>query len=246
VTDPAEVGTASSGDSRPNIAAQFAEHLSGMAAAPVEDRVAAARRVGDAFRQAIDHLTATGAPAADLLQIEKLVSDIADRLREFGSSRHYEGTAEASGMGHDRAHFDWSPLLGMANPLAPPLQASVEDGIVVGRVRFGAAYEGPPGCVHGGYVAAAFDEVLGLAQSLSGQVGMTANLTVRYRRPTPLHTDLRFEGRLLSVNGRKVIASGVLLAGEEVTAEAEGLFITVTPERFAALSELRQRARDAE
>jgi acyl-coenzyme A thioesterase PaaI-like protein len=212
-----------------------------MVSAPVEDRVAAARRVGDAIRRAIDNFTATGAPAEDLLEIEKLVSDIAERLEAFGSGRRYEGTAEASGLGHDHAHFDWSPLLGMANPLAPPLQATVEDGIVVGRVRFGSAYEGPPGCVHGGYVAAAFDEVLGLAQSLSGQVGMTANLSVRYRRPTPLHTDLRFEGRLDSVNGRKVIATGVLLAGDEVTAEAEGLFVTVTPERFAALSELRQR-----
>lgn len=226
------------------IAANFAEHLSGVTSAPVEDRVAAARRVGDAFRRAIDHFTATGAPAEDLLEIEALVSDIADRLEGFGTNRRYEGTAEASGMGHDRGHFDWSPLLGMANPLAPPLQATFEDGMVVGRVRFGSAYEGPPGCVHGGYVAAAFDEVLGLAQSLSGQVGMTANLTVRYRRPTPLHTDLRFEGRLQSVNGRKVIASGVLLAGDDATAEAEGLFITVTPERFAALAELRQRRED--
>jgi acyl-coenzyme A thioesterase PaaI-like protein len=223
------------------VAAQFAEHLSGIASAPVEDRVTAARRVGDAFRRAIDHLTATGAPAEDLLDIESLVDEIAERLEGFGAHRGYEGTAEASGMGHDRAHFDWSPLLGLANPLAPPLHATIEDGIVVGRVRFGSAYEGPPGCVHGGYVAAAFDEVLGLAQSLSGQVGMTANLTIRYRRPTPLHTDLRFEGRLQSVNGRKVIATGLLLAGEEPTAEAEGLFITVSPERFAALAALRQR-----
>ena len=236
MTDPAGAD-----EPRNEIAAQFAEHLSGVVSAPVEDRIVAARRVGDAFRQAIDHFTATGAPAADLLEIEAMVNDIAERLEAFGARRRYEGTAEASGLGHDRAHFDWSPLLGMANPLAPPLQASFEDGMVVGRVRFGSAYEGPPGCVHGGYVAAAFDEVLGLAQSLSGQVGMTANLTIRYRRPTPLHTDLRFECSLKGVDGRKVTAAGVLLAGDEVTAEAEGLFITVSPQRFAALAELRQR-----
>jgi acyl-CoA thioesterase FadM len=70
---------------------------------------------------------------------------------------------------------------------------------------------------------------------------MTANLSVRYRRPTPLHTDLRFEGRLEGVNGRKVTAAGILLAGEEVTAEASGLFVTVSPERFASLAALRQR-----
>ena len=37
----------------------------------------------------------------------------------------------------------------------------VADEHVVGHVVFGDAYEGPPGCVHGGFIAAAFDEVLG-------------------------------------------------------------------------------------
>lgn len=226
---------------RVDMGEQLAEHLENVLSAPAEDRIAAARRVGEAFRRAIDHFTATAAPVEQLAEIESLVLDVADRLEAFGGTRRYEGTAEASGLGHDRAHFDWSPLLGTANPLAPPLRIAFEEGMVVGHAEFGAAYEGPPGCVHGGYVAAAFDEILGLAQSLSGQVGMTANLSVRYRRPTPLHTDLRFEGRLEGVNGRKVTASGVLLAGEEVTAEANGLFITVTPERFAALAAQRQR-----
>ena len=54
---------------------------------------------------------------------------------------------------------------------------------MVGTATFGAAYEGPPGCVHGGFVAAAFDEVLGSTQSLSGEPGMTGRLTVNYRSP---------------------------------------------------------------
>jgi acyl-coenzyme A thioesterase PaaI-like protein len=95
--------------------------------------------------------------------------------------------------------------------------------------------------VHGGSIAAAFDEILGLTQSLSGQVGMTGTLTVRYRQPTPLHTDLSFEGRLDGVSGRKVLASAKLYAGEDLTAEATGLFVTITPERFRALSANRER-----
>ena len=47
---------------------------------------------------------------------------------------------------------------------------------------------------HGGYVAAAFDEVLGLAQDLGGQSGMTGTLTIKYRRPTPLHADPHVPG----------------------------------------------------
>ena len=68
-------------------------------------------------------------------------------------------------------------------------QATVE-----GRITFTAPYEGAPGCVHGGFIASAFDEVLGVAQSASGQPGMTANLTVDYRSPTPLLHELVFRG----------------------------------------------------
>ena len=89
------------------------------------------------------------------------------------------------------AFFDHSPMLGRANPLAPPIQLWVEGDVLRGRATFGSAYEGPPGCVHGGYVAAAFDEVLGSTQSLAGRPGMTARLTVNYRSPTPLHTELQ-------------------------------------------------------
>lgn len=230
----------------PSLAHRLQDQLEEVRATPVDKRTAAAREVGESFRRAIDLLTATPAPPEVLAEVSALMSSVVSKLEGYGSNRRYEGLAEASGLGHDRAHFDWSPLLGASNPLAPPLLLDVEGDIVVGRGRFGAAYEGPPGCVHGGLVAAAFDEVLGLTQSLSGQVGMTGTLTVRYRRPTPLHTDLRWEGRLESVSGRKVTTSSVVIARGEVTAEATGLFVTVSPERFAALAELRERRGEQE
>ncbi|HET9443107.1 MAG TPA: PaaI family thioesterase, partial [Acidimicrobiales bacterium] len=123
--------------------------------------------------------------------------------------------------------FDSSPLIGRTNPLAPPMELQVVEGRVVGQARFGSAYEGPPGAVHGGFVAAAFDEVLGMAQSMSGKPGMTGTLTVRYRRPTPLHTDLRFEAELVRTEGRKIFTTGRVHAGDEMTAEAEAVFISV-------------------
>lgn len=228
----------------PLLAGRLQQQLEEVRATPVDERTAAAREVGESFRRAIDLLTATPAPAEVLAEVAELMSSVVSKLDGYGSNRRYEGLAEASGLGHERAHFDWSPLLGASNPLAPPLVLDVEGEIVVGRGRFGAAYEGPPGCVHGGLVAAAFDEVLGLTQSLSGQVGMTGTLTVKYRRPTPLHTDLRWEGRLEAVSGRKVTTSAIVIAKGEVTAEATGLFVTVSPERFAALAALRERRDD--
>jgi acyl-coenzyme A thioesterase PaaI-like protein len=115
------------------------------------------------------------------------------------------------------------------------------DGKVHGRVVFGSAYEGPPGCVHGGYVAGAFDEVLGATQSLSGAPGMTGTLTVRYRSPTPLRSELHFIGELTKVEGRKIFTEGRLYAGERLCAEAEGLFISIDPAKFVEL----KRQRDA-
>ncbi|MCZ7629824.1 MAG: hypothetical protein M5U19_12590 [Microthrixaceae bacterium] len=86
------------------------------------------------------------------------------------------------------AFFDQSPLSGLSNPLSPPLVLSYDPAdasALRGHVNFGTAYEGPPGFVHGGYVAAVFDELLGATQSLSGTQGMTAHLGVDYRSPTP-------------------------------------------------------------
>jgi acyl-CoA thioesterase FadM len=83
--------------------------------------------------------------------------------------------------------------------------------------------------------------VLGATQAMSGRPGMTGTLTIRYRTPTPLHTDLRFEAVLDRIEGRKLFCSARLLAGETLCAEAEGIFISVD---FSALAKLRAE-RDA-
>ena len=108
-----------------------------------------------------------------------------------------------------------------------------------GSVTFGSAYEGPPGCVHGGYIAAAFDEVLGYSQTFSGQPGMTANLSIDYRTPTPLRTELRFEAWIEGTEGRKTTCRGTLHAGERLCAEGTGLFVSMKPGTFNRLVQER-------
>ena len=124
-----------------------------------------------------------------------------------------------------------SPLVGSVSPVAPPLAYEFHDDHVVAHGRFGAAYEGPPGYVHGGWVALAFDEALGMANALSGHPGMTARLTVRYRKPTPLHARLHLHARTERVDGRRITTVASLRAGDTVTAEAEGLFVVIGTER---------------
>src|SRR3974390_2537226 len=118
----------------------------------------AARALGESVRTLIERLTGTGASAEVLEEANAKVAEVAAVLGRYQDRRLYEGVAEASGLGHDRAFFDWSPLFGMANPLAPPVYVSIEGHAIVGQTRFGVAYEGPPGCGHGGYIAAALDE----------------------------------------------------------------------------------------
>ena len=94
-----------------------------------------------------------------------------------------------------------------------------------------------------GYVAAAFDELLGLAQSLSGAPGMTGTLSVRYESPTPLHTPLRLTGRLVGVERRKIFTEGEIYAGDTLTARAEGIFISLRPGAFLGMLVDRQTRR---
>ena len=76
-------------------------------------------------------------------------------------------------------------------------------------------------------MAAALDEVLGLSAALSGMHAVTGELTVSYRKPTPLEKELSLTGHLVRVEGRKITVEAHLRDGDELLAEAEGLFIAL-------------------
>lgn len=212
----------------------------------LDPRRAAAWEVGDALREIIDRLVDTRADTDDLEAMLGDLEHVAERLRRFEHGRRYDSYSEAStadvsrksggdDSGPPSGHVDFSPLLGRSNPLAPPMEFSIEGEKVCASVTFGHAYEGPPGHVHGGIVAAAFDELLGATQALSGSPGMTGRLSIDYRAPTPLHVPLRFESTLDGVDGRKITTSGRLYSGDVLCAEAQGLFITVDFSKIAGM-----------
>ncbi len=135
---------------------------------------------------------------------------------------------------------DFSPVSGKSNPVSPCLDmVKLDDGSVSGSVVFTPAFEGPPGHVHGGVLAAAFDEILGLVQLATGNPGMTGRISVHYRRPTPLGVEVRFVGRIESVSGRKINCVGESLVFHEgqwvTTAQSEALFISL-PDGFRTLA----------
>ncbi|MDE0910494.1 MAG: PaaI family thioesterase [Myxococcota bacterium] len=197
----------------------------------------AKRELADAVRELMHNLAATDAPEEELLSIAEQVRESARRFAVQPVMDNPPGVAEMSLAAGMEVFRDRSPVVGMANPLAPPAELVVDHDAktVTGDVFFGAAYEGAPGCVHGGFVAALFDEALGMATIFSGQPGMTGWIKVSYRSPTPLETPLRISARMDDFTGRKIMTSAELMAGDTLVAEATGLLITIPNEKFSQL-----------
>jgi acyl-coenzyme A thioesterase PaaI-like protein len=116
-------------------------------------------------------------------------------------------------------------VIGVRNPTAPPLVVQKDSaGGVFSDFHLGAAYEGPPGHVHGGVAALILDHVLGEAASSAERPRLTGTITLRYLRTTRLGP-LRAEARIAYTEGVKTFAVGHLSDAEGVTVEAEGVFI---------------------
>ena len=119
-----------------------------------------------------------------------------------------------------------NPVTGPENAIAPPVYLeSQPDHSVRGETTLGLVYQGPPGFVHGGISALLLDHTLGVANHVAGVSGMTATLTVRYRRPTPLFEPLTISARQVGVDGRKIRTVGSITARGEECVTAEGLFV---------------------
>ena len=124
-----------------------------------------------------------------------------------------------------RPYYVSGVLIGKHHPMYMPIELETHERVTRGRVNLDISWEGPPGCVHGGYVAHLCDCLMGQHNLNVGIPGMTGTLSVRYRRPTPLHTDLQLEARTERASGRKIVTRARIVANDELMAEAEGLFI---------------------
>ncbi len=192
---------------------------------------AAARRVNQGVR-------VTGVSIDDIAEATAKLHEIADLLSateiDAPHSQMFLGPIEDKPMeDHDLTRpdrfFYYSPIVGPLSPVSPPAQLEVdEDRALVGTVVVPTTLAGPPwNYVHGGVIAEIFDELLGTAGAIGAPGGVTAQLTVRYHKPTPINEEIHLRGWVDSSDGRKIIAKGEMHHGEVLTASAEGLFINV-------------------
>ncbi len=120
-----------------------------------------------------------------------------------------------------------NPAAGGRNPIAPPMVIHHEiDGRCWSDFTLGAAYEGPPGAVHGGISALVLDHLLGEAASGGlTKPRFTGTITLRYLRRTPLGP-LHAEAHVEETDGHKTYARGFISDADGRSVEAEGVFIT--------------------
>jgi acyl-coenzyme A thioesterase PaaI-like protein len=160
---------------------------------------------------------------ADLRELIAAAKQLADRTGQLPSLRALGGPALADG--DDSALVERSPFMGRSNPLAPPLHLEADGDLTRGWAVWTDAYEGPPGRVHGGFVAAAFDDLMGYAQIASGSAGYTGTLSVTMRQPTPLNRRIDYAAGVSRHEGRKIFVWGTATCGDDLLAESEIVFI---------------------
>jgi uncharacterized protein (TIGR00369 family) len=90
-----------------------------------------------------------------------------------------------------------------------------------------ARFEGWEGMAHGGIVCTILDEVMAWALVDHDVWGVTARMTVEFKRPVPIGRRIRGEGRVLQVRRRLVDAEGLILDAEDgsLLARAEATFV---------------------
>jgi acyl-coenzyme A thioesterase PaaI-like protein len=125
-------------------------------------------------------------------------------------------------------------VCGRENPYGLKLNFyETEPGVVAVEYTVPEQYQGYPGVVHGGVVAAMLDEVTG--RSLMGadppRFMFTARLEVRYHKNVPIGKPLKIVGYAGKSRERTATAIGKVFGPEgDLLAEAEALLVNVPQE----------------
>jgi acyl-coenzyme A thioesterase PaaI-like protein len=182
---------------------------------------AASRHLAESVRRLIDTTIRTQVDASSLVEASRRIDSITRELSVSMMPESFGVQVTADGLA-----MPWgNVMIGVRNPVAPPLVVNRgSDGQVWSDFTLGAAYEGPPGLVHGGVCAMVLDHVLGATAHQPGRPAVTGTLRIRFLRGTPLGP-LRAHAHVERVEGVKTFTIGHLADAQGVTVEADGVFI---------------------
>jgi hypothetical protein len=144
-----------------------------------------------------------------------------------------------------RVYLNHATDIGAYNPAFPEYSFDHLDADKAeGRVLFPLTYEGPPGLVHGGFLAVFFDCVIQHHSCVMGLSGKTRSLNVTFRRPTPLLTELGFDIIRRHVE-RGIASTARLLLGDEVLCIGEVNTLASQPDKLTGSRFGRRRKESA-
>lgn len=195
--------------------------LENLSAEDIERLRAVYEPLAQSVRELVDATVRTQADAEAVAAAKAEIDSATARLR----SRQLDGTFGVRYLASGERMAWGNPVIGIRNPIAPPLVIHRDaSGKSYCDFHLGAAYEGPPGHVHGGVAALVLDHLLGEAASDGVNPRFTGTITLRYLRATRLGR-LHAEATTTRTDGVKTFAAGHLADDEGVTVEAEGVFI---------------------
>ena len=163
--------------------------------------------------------------------VDAIVAQICDWEAELNTAVPPDSTPRIGDDddGTRRVYLDHATDIGAFNPCFPEYRFDHLDGETAsGRVSFPVVYEGPPGLVHGGFLAVFFDSVVQHHNCVRGLSGKTRSLQVTFRRPTPVLTELRFDISRSEVP-RGITSTARLLLDDEVLCFGEVATLAVPP-----------------
>jgi hypothetical protein len=169
--------------------------------------------------------------------VDAIVAQISDWERELGAavppdSAPRIASDDSDDDGSRRVYLDHATDIAAFNPCFPEYRFDHFDvQTASGHVTFPLVYEGPPGLVHGGFLAVVFDCVIQHHNCLMGLSGKTRSLNVTFRRPTPVLTDLRFDIARSEVE-RGITSTARLLLDDEVLCAGEVNTLAQTPDKL--------------
>lgn len=112
-------------------------------------------------------------------------------------------------------------VCGPENPIGLRLSFSFDGDRYVTRFTPGREHQGYAGITHGGIISTVLDEVMARLVHVKGHQAVTAELTVRLRKPAPTGQELVFQGWIVGERGRILdCAAEARSASGELVADA--------------------------
>lgn len=153
---------------------------------------------------------------------------------------HPDAPAPGTPLG---SHYSNCFGCGSRHPTGLHLNTVTPDGLtVVAEFTVGEVHQGAPGLAHGGLLAAAMDEIIGMSIWLFRRPYVTGRLETDYLAPVPVGTTLHLRAWCTGTSGRKAYLEAEGRIGSPdgpVAVRAAALFIEVSMEHFAKHGDLQ-------